>query len=66
MLKRMLEDMLADENRASHDRYMILRAFEDVDPEAALAAQMESFRRINRMEDAPMTSTAAAGASTVQ
>lgn len=52
-LKRMLEDMLADANRASHDRYRILQAFKDAAPEAGRAAAMDSFRRVNRLDDAP-------------
>ncbi|MGI6855002.1 hypothetical protein [Mesorhizobium sp. 1B3] len=48
VLKRMLEDMLAEANRASHDPYLILRAFEKVDPVAAQAARMESFYRTIR------------------
>lgn len=52
-LKRMLEDMLADANRASFDRSMIPSAFERVDPVAANEARMESFRRINDLADDP-------------
>jgi len=46
-LKRMIEDVLADANRASHDRHMIIEAFRAVDPEAARAAAHASFVRTN-------------------
>lgn len=49
-LKRMLEEMLATANRASHDRSCILRRFRECDEEAAHAAEMESFHRINGIE----------------
>ena len=53
-LKRMLEDMLADANRANQDRSCILADFDEAAPEAAQEARLASFRRINRMADAPM------------
>lgn len=46
----MLEEMLADGNRHSFDRYMILQRFKEVDAEAGLAAELESFDRINGRE----------------
>lgn len=54
-VRRMLEEMLAKANRASFDRSCILRAFEDCDQEAADAARVESFHRINQTgaENAP-------------
>jgi hypothetical protein len=61
----MLEDMLADANRASHDRYRILRAFEEVDPEAAQQARMASFRFINQMEDSPQQAPIVAATAAV-
>ncbi|PRD42112.1 hypothetical protein C5748_18350 [Phyllobacterium phragmitis] len=51
MLKRMLEDMLAEANRTHHDRYRILQAFDDAAPDAAMEARMASFRYMNRIED---------------
>ena len=51
-LKRMLEDMLADANRAAADRGRILQAFAEADPEAAATAKTESFRRMNRLDEA--------------
>lgn len=49
--------MLAAENRASFDRYMILERFKEHDAEAALAAQLESFDRINGRESVPAAAT---------
>lgn len=46
-LKRMLEDLLAEANRASHDRHMILSDFEKAAPADAKAAQLASFHRSN-------------------
>lgn len=46
-LKRILEDMLGDINRASHDRHMILVAFDEASPNAAKKARRESFKRLN-------------------
>lgn len=46
-LKTMLEEMLADANRASFDRSQILDEFCRHDPRAGHAARMTSFRRIN-------------------
>lgn len=48
-LKRLLEEMLAAANRASHDRSVIIRAFRDLDETAGHAAEMESFHRINNV-----------------
>jgi hypothetical protein len=55
-LKRMLEDMLADANRASFDRASILRAVDDVAPDDAPRIRRESFIRNN-----PDASIAGAG-----
>lgn len=52
-LQRLLEDVLADHNRASHDRNCILTDFAEVDAEAAKEAKMASFRRLNRMDEEP-------------
>lgn len=49
-LKRMIEDMLADANRASFDRYMILEDFARLDPDAGLAAKLRSFDRVNGID----------------
>lgn len=46
-LKRMLEAMLADANRASFDRSQVLDAFDAAAPEAAKVARADSFNRIN-------------------
>lgn len=59
-LKRMLEDMLANANKASHDRSCILRDFADVDPEAASEAETASYRRINGIAE-PVTNGPPAG-----
>lgn len=48
---RMLEDMLADANRASADRSRILQAFADAAPEEAHEAKMDSFRRANGLDE---------------
>lgn len=50
-LKSMLEEMLADANRASFDRYLILEDFAKVDPQASHDAKMASFRRQNGIEE---------------
>lgn len=50
-LKRMLEDMLSNANRASFDRSQILSDFREADPEAAAEARKKSFRRINRLDE---------------
>lgn len=44
-LKRMLEELLASANVASHERYLILRDFEAVDAPAAHSAKKASFKR---------------------
>ena len=49
-LRRLLEDMLADANRASTDRARILQDFADAAPDEAKEAKMASFRRMNRLE----------------
>lgn len=46
-LKRLIEDLLADANRASFDRSQILSDFAEADPEAAAEAQLASFARNN-------------------
>jgi hypothetical protein len=46
-LKRLLEELLADANRSSFDRSQILRAFDEVNPDAATASRRESFSRNN-------------------
>jgi hypothetical protein len=46
-LKRLIEDMLDDANRSSHDRNLILSHFADVDPGAAAVAKHDSFLRSN-------------------
>lgn len=51
-LKRMLEDMLSDANRASFDRSMIIQDFKAFDTEAGLQAELTSFCRINGIKDA--------------
>lgn len=43
----MLAEMLADRNRADHDRSMILADFRDAEPGAAAVAEMDSFYRAN-------------------
>lgn len=50
-LKTMLEEMLADANRASFDRHLILEDFAKVDPQAGHNAKMASFRRQNGIEE---------------
>ncbi|WP_414461851.1 hypothetical protein [Hyphomicrobium sp. DY-1] len=52
-LKEMMEDVLADRNRASFDRSQILAAFREAAPEAAESASRESFYRNN--PDAPIS-----------
>lgn len=51
-LKRILEDMLADYNRASSDRAQILDAFDEAAPVEASDARQESFER-GRQDDGP-------------
>ena len=46
-LKRLLEDMLSNANRASFDRSQILSDFDAAAPEAAAAARVASHERIN-------------------
>ncbi|MEO9230893.1 MAG: hypothetical protein ABI216_18375 [Devosia sp.] len=52
-LKAMFEEMLADANRASFDRSMILDAFRDAAPAAAQDATIASFNRSKNREPAP-------------
>jgi len=56
-LKRMLEDMLADRNRASFDRSCILRAVDVAAPEDAPRIRRESYIRNN--PDAPIAGAGA-------
>ena len=46
-LRRMLEELLADRNRASFDRSCILRAIDVAAPADASRIRMESFKRNN-------------------
>ena len=46
-LKRLLEDMLANTNRASFDRSQILNDFDAAAPEEAAAARAASHKRNN-------------------
>lgn len=46
-LRKMLEDMLADYNRANFDRSQILSDFDKAAPAAASAARLASFHRNN-------------------
>ena len=52
-LRNLLEELLADANRASHDRYLILQRFKDHNAEAGFEAGNESFCRINNMPHPP-------------
>jgi hypothetical protein len=49
-LRRLLEDLLAGINREHHDRHCILSDFEAAAPDAARAARVASFNRLNRRE----------------
>jgi hypothetical protein len=46
-LRRMLEDMLADRNRASFDRSCILREIDVAAPDDAARIRVQSFKRNN-------------------
>lgn len=48
-LKKLLEEMLADANRASFDRSCILSEFEEASPDAAKIARHNSFDRNNEL-----------------
>lgn len=50
-LKRMLEDMLGEANKSSHDRWRILNAFSRGAPDEADVARMASFRFMNNIPD---------------
>jgi hypothetical protein len=47
-LERLLEDLLADDSLAAFDRSLILKAFDEADPEAAAQARRDSFARLNK------------------
>lgn len=50
-LRRMLEDMLGEANKSSHDRWRILDAFSQAAPDEADTARMASFRFMNNIPD---------------